>query len=120
MNTINKNPNLIYLCGAISKNPNSFSEFALAEEKINAMGYETVNPHEICRHILPSNFETPEEHWEACMRNCLSHIAFCKTIVTLPGWIDSNGAVKEVSVARALGFIDVIYFETFIAKSTKA
>lgn len=118
MQTNNK-PELIYICGPITKNPDSFREFALAEEKLNGLGFKTINPHEICRHIDKNNFATPREHWVACMRVCLAHITLCDTITTLPNWNESDGATKEVNVARELGFIDVVFYETFIAKYSK-
>jgi hypothetical protein len=114
-----KTNQLVYICGPITKNPNSFRDFALAEEQINALGYKTINPHEICRHIDPNGFETPDDYWEACMRVCIQHIAICGLIVTLPGWEESKGAKKEVAIARELGFIDVKFFNTFITNNQK-
>lgn len=113
---IKVNPDSIYISGGISGNENSYKEFALAEEKINALGFNTINPHEICMDIKRKDFETDEQHWQACMKRCVSYLAHCKAIVTLHNWAESRGAKKEVAIARELGFIDVFFIETFINK----
>lgn len=112
-------PNSIYISGGISGKENSYKEFALAEEKINALGFNTINPHEICMDIKRKDFENDEQHWQACMKRCIAYLVNCTAIVTLHNWAESKGAVKEVNIARELGFIDVVFIESFITKHSK-
>lgn len=112
-------PNSVYISGGITGKANSYTEFALAEEKINALGFNTINPHEICIDIKRQDFETEEQHWKACMKRCVAYLSQCEIIVTLHNWAESKGAVKEVNIARELGFIDVVFIETFLAKYSK-
>lgn len=94
----------IYISGPISgRENNNFNEFAIVEEKLNALGHETINPHTICEHVKRSDFETDLDHWCACMRLCLS--IMCQKanyVVTLKGWEQSRGATIEVGMAREL------------------
>ena len=106
---------IVYLSGPITDLPeNNFSAFAHAQEKIEAMGYVVLNPHEICRFIDPALYETKELHWEACMRECCANLPYAHCVVTLEGWEKSKGARKEVAIARELGFIPVHFILTFL------
>lgn len=106
---------VVYLSGPISNMPgDNFKEFALAQEKIEAMGFKVLNPHEICRFIDPGLYDSTEAHWEACMRECCAKLPYAHHLVTLQGWEISKGAKKEVAIARELGFIKVHHIITFL------
>lgn len=108
---------VVYISGPISKIVGgNFEQFAHAQEKIEALGYKVVNPHEVCRFIDPKLYKTPELHWEACMRECLAHLPYAHILVTLTDWEQSKGAVKEVNIARETGFIEVHPILTFLDK----
>lgn len=94
----------IYISGPISKMPNgNFHEFAAVEEKLNAMGHQTINPHTICKDINPNDFLTAKDFWNACMRQCLNIMCQkAQEVVTLDGWEQSEGAQLEVYNARKL------------------
>lgn len=111
----------VYISGPITEIPgNNFREFALAQERIEAMGFIVLNPHEICRFIDPKLYETPELYWEACMRECCAKLPYAHCVVTLQGWENSKGAMKEVAIARTLGFIPVHYIMTFLKSNNAA
>lgn len=112
------NKKTIYLSGPITGMPeNNFREFALVEERLNAMGYNVINPHVICQNVNPKLFKNEEEYWQHCMRLCVAEMAaFADTVLTLKGWEDSRGAKEEVGIARELGFITVEHIVAFLAK----
>lgn len=112
-------PNSIYISGGISGKANSYTEFAIAEEKINAIGFNTINPHELCMDIKRKDFNTEEQHWTACMKRCVAYLSQCETVITLHNWAESRGAKIEVAIARELGFIDVVFIETFLNRHSK-
>lgn len=112
---------VIYISGPITKVVGgNFKEFALAQEKLEALGYSVLNPHEICRFIDPAFYETPEAYWEACMRECLAKLPYAHIVVTLKDWEQSKGALKEVTIARETGFIEVHPIITFLSKHNDA
>jgi len=107
----------VYLSGPISDiEGGNYTAFAKMQEDIEALGYNVLNPHEICQHIDPSLYTSPEEHWEACMRACLSQLPMANILVTLKNWEQSKGAKKEVAIARETGFIDVEFCLNFIKR----
>lgn len=112
---------IIYISGPISDVADgNFKEFALLQEKIEAMGHSVVNPHEVCQFITLSMYESKEAHWEACMRECLAHLAYCHKLVTMNNWEMSKEAKIEVASARGTGFIDVVHFITFLNPKNEA
>ncbi len=112
---------VIYLSGPITGyKSTSFQEFAHMQEKIEAMGFRVLNPHELCRFINPSDYLKPELYWEACMRVCLASLPYAHVVVTLKDWELSKGAKKEVAIARETGFIEVVHFVTFLNPSYHA
>jgi hypothetical protein len=109
----------VYISGPISKIAGgNFQQFALAQEQIEALGYNVLNPHEICRFIDPKLYQTDEEHREACMRECLAKLPYAHIVVTLKGWEYSKDARKEVNIARETGFIHVHPIITFLKEKT--
>lgn len=112
---------IVYLSGPISDIVGgNFQEFAAAQEKIEAMGYRVMNPHEICRFVDPKMYLTKEEYWEACMRVCLQQLPLAHKLVTLKDWELSKGAKIEVDIARATGFIEVHHIMTFLNPKANA
>lgn len=106
----------VYISGPVTGMPNNnFEGFALAEEKINAMGYVTLNPMEVCCEVNPKEFATANEYWDYCMRLCLiTMLNDTNTmVVTLDGWEMSRGAVIEVDLARKLG-MPVVHIVKFL------
>lgn len=98
------NKKTFYICGPISQvEGGNFRQFAIAEEKINAMGYEAINPHIICQYINPKDFKEKKQYWNACMRQCLNiMMQKAHEVITLDGWENSEGANLEVYNARKL------------------
>ena len=87
----------LFLCGAISQNPNYKKDFATAEKKLQKKGYEILNPVEFCKGI---------KTWEACMRRCLLTLTTFKDLgiakIEMP--YKSKGADLEMQVAEALDY----------------
>ena len=88
----------LYLCGAISKDPNYKEKFMKAHKALNKAGYKVSNPVLFCG---------KETDWNKCMRKCLRvlsrklHIAFEAEIEvkTVDEWIKEaglNGRVPHV------------------------
>lgn len=108
---------IVYLSGPISNIVGgNFREFALAQEKIEALGFTVLNPHDLCRNIDGNEYESEEAYWEACMRNCLCALPFANILVTLNNWEESRGAKIEVEIARATRFIEVEPITKFLLR----
>ena len=59
---------------------------------------------------LVPKFESGEITREQCMKSDINHLLLCDTVVLLPGWETSAGALLERDVAIACG-MDVLVFE---------
>ena len=87
----------LYLCGAISENPNYIKDFETAHKKLQQAGYEILNPIEFCKEL---------KTWEDCMRRCLFNLITHKVlgIAKIETPYKSKGADLEMQVAEALGY----------------
>lgn len=87
----------IYLSGSITGRPieQARAAFQLAEERLQAEGWETVNP---LKNGLP-----PSAPWTAHMAVDILSLLGCNAIYLLTGWDVSQGATLEADVARLTG-----------------
>lgn len=76
--------------------------FYAAEEKFKAIGFETVNPHEINKNRDHAKERT------ACLKADIQALLDCTHIYLLIGWRRSQGACLEEHVARSLK-LQIIY-----------
>jgi len=87
----------LYVSGAISGMPElNKIKFEIATKQLRHLGYEVVNPHELCIGI-------PAAEWEKCMKICICALCFCEVMIMLDDWQDSRGATLEFIIARSLG-----------------
>lgn len=104
----------IYLSGPITGLPqNNYKDFALAQERIEALGHKVLNPHEF--------FEQKDvRDWthNDFMRVCIAEMMKADLVVTLPGWEKSIGATIEVQIARLM-YIEVTNYILLFKPSTK-
>ncbi len=94
----------IYISGQISGLPYDevVAKFKEAEERLQAQGYETVNP---LKNGLPDNAP-----WELHMALDIVQLLGCETIYLLPDWQQSKGATLEKKIAEFTGK-EIIYQE---------
>lgn len=87
----------IYISGQISGLPYDevVAKFKEAEERLQAQGYETVNP---MKNGLPDNAP-----WELHMALDIVQLLGCETIYLLPDWQQSKGATLEKTIAELTG-----------------
>lgn len=87
----------IYLSGAISGRPieQARHTFQLAEQSLQAEGWETVNP---LKNGLPHTAS-----WTAHMAVDILSLLGCDAIFLLSGWENSQGATLEANIARMTG-----------------
>lgn len=83
----------LYLCGAISKNPNYKQDFQIAYNKLHKAGYsEILNPIEFCEGLTT---------WDDCIRKCLFILSRHKVlgIAKIETPYQSKGMKLEIQVA---------------------
>lgn len=91
----------VYLCGAISKDPNYKEKFMKAQRALQAAGYKVSNPIIFCGR---------ETDWNTCMRKCLRVLTRKKYLAYIDDKIVSRGASMEMQVAVELGItIKTVY-----------
>ncbi|MGQ1890624.1 DUF4406 domain-containing protein [Thermophagus sp. OGC60D27] len=91
--------NKVYIAGKVSglNYLETYEKFLLAEQKLNRLGFEVVNPMK----LVPD----PETDWQYAMRKCIkAMVEHCNTIYLLYDWKDSPGARLEYQIANKLGF----------------
>jgi hypothetical protein len=96
----------ISLGGKLSKEETLYNlnAFHFAAERLRDMGYVVENPAE--------NEDTdPPMDWSGWMRLGLQQLLTCDMIALLPGWVESRGAMVEVTLARELG-IEIVEYRT--------
>ena len=86
----------IYISGPITKNPNAKEDFEKAQETLEELGYEVINPYELNR-VLPNGEQ------EQYMHVCLKLMHYSEAIYMMDGWEESKGACVENGYARCLG-----------------
>ncbi|MGI5065565.1 DUF4406 domain-containing protein [Treponema putidum] len=86
----------LYLCGAVTKNPNYKQDFENARKRLIEAGYSVISPVIFCK----ENWD-----WNKCMRKCLEIIARNEnlSIALIESEHKSRGRDLELSIAKALG-----------------
>ena len=80
----------IYISGPMTGLPDfNYPAFNAEAARLRALGYHVENPAE----------NPPQDSWEAYMEVCIPQLLNCDTIVLLPGWSESRGALRERQVA---------------------
>ncbi|NLC35924.1 MAG: DUF4406 domain-containing protein [Alcaligenaceae bacterium] len=86
----------IYISGPMTGHPDlNFPLFADVALALRMAGFDVVNPAELAHQ--------PDDDWVACMRRDIAALVECDSIVMLPGYQRSRGAMLELKVARELG-----------------
>lgn len=91
----------IYISGSISNNPDYKQQFAAAEAKLSAEGWEVINPAKVSTAL-------PELPYLAYMQISLTLLFYANAVYMLNGWNASTGAVIERQAAESLGLL-IIY-----------
>ena len=83
-----------YIAGKIT-GTNDFKErFKDAEWEVTLMGMIAVNPT-----TLPHNHD---KEWQSYMKECIAELVKCDAVYMLQGWLNSDGARLERSIADSL------------------
>ncbi len=95
---------------------NNYPAFHAAARTLRAQGHTVVNPaeihphgrlrrllHRVLRALRLVRAHKPAPTWEEYMRADLRALVGCEAIALLPGWEQSRGARREVSIADELG-----------------
>lgn len=83
----------VYIAGKITGRADYASAFAIAENKLSAQGFITLNPAS-----LPEGMDKPDY-----MRICFSMIDSADVVALLPGWETSPGARLEYEYCEYIG-----------------
>lgn len=94
----------IYISGPITGMPeNNAPAFDAAARRLRSLGYEVVNPIDLC--------PDPNSTWSECMRIDIAALVTCDWIALLPNWKESVGVRLELQIARTLGMRTVMASE---------
>ena len=93
-----------YISGPIAGVEDFAENFASAEEKLRAEGWDVINPARL-------NDCVPGLPYGAYMNACLALLPYAGAIYLLQGWEGSAGAQMELKISRSLGLL--IYEEGF-------
>lgn len=96
--------NKVYVSGPMTGYPNhNFPMFENVSAFLRAEGHEVLGAHEI---VHADGGEAGSITWEEYLRgDLIGMLQECDSIALLPGWPKSKGAVLELTVAQALGFV---------------
>jgi hypothetical protein len=85
----------LYVAGPMSGIKDwNFPAFHAAAAQLRSLGFEVVNPAELCPDTSMS--------WADCMREDIKALVDCHGVALLPGWENSKGATLERHIACAL------------------
>lgn len=87
----------LYVSGPITGDPDYREKFARATARLEAVGYEVVNPADLAEP------DVPEPAWLDYMRRDIIRLMECDGVATLDDWTTSRGARVEVTLANGLG-----------------
>ena len=105
----------IYLCGPVTGvqdfNCNTFRE---AKKLLVAKGYQhIIDPvEETERHDEMLDIDRGSAEWHDYMLVAVRKLVECQTIILLPGWAESRGAVSELNLAISLKMGVYLLFPT--------
>ena len=101
---------VLYLSGAITRNPNYKREFEAARKDLIDAGYTVVSPLDIC---------DDDWDWNKCMWRCIEVLVTqCDAVAIIPSGYDSAGMELEMQIAERLG-MQVKTVETWIKEGEK-
>lgn len=85
----------VYLSGPMTGyKDHNFPAFNIEAQRLRNLGYKVTNPVE----VNPGVYS-----WHECLRNDVSELTKCDSLVLMPGWQESEGAMLELQVAFRLG-----------------
>ncbi len=89
-------PKKIYIAGKVTglQQAELRYKFDTAAAQLTAEGYEVKNPLDIVNN--------EDEPWISAMKKCLRVLLDCDEIYMLHDWHESNGAIMEHGIAKAL------------------
>lgn len=92
-----------YISGAITGVKHADKLFARAEEKLELLGYEVVNPYKVGKHLKKVfTIEHKVPKYEDYMRCDIKLLIDCDAIYLLENWGTSKGARLEKKIAEVL------------------
>lgn len=90
----------IYIAGKVTGLPQEevVAKFAKAQQELQDMGYEAINPVE----IVKTQAEAFHTTWQKAMKLCIKALLDCEAVLLLPCWQYSVGAQIEQELADNL------------------
>jgi len=86
----------VYISGKMTGVPDlNFPLFNAEAARLRALGYDVVNPVELC--------PDPAATWHDCLKADIKALLDCDSIVMLEGWENSQGAHLELHIAHRVG-----------------
>lgn len=93
----------VYISGAITGVKHADKLFARAEEKLELLGYDVVNPYKFGEHLKKEYAKKNKvPKYENYMRGDIELLINCDAIYLLENWGTSKGAKLEKKIAEVL------------------
>ena len=93
----------VYISGAITGVKHADKLFARAEEKLELLGYDVVNPYKFGEHLKKEYAkENKVPAYEDYMKDDINLLFYCDAIYLLENWGTSKGARLEKKIAEVL------------------
>lgn len=81
----------LYICGAVTNNPNYKADFAAAKENLLKARYDVVCPIDLCNE---------DDEWTVAMRKCIKALMDCSGVALIPSEYTSKGRDLELRIAK--------------------
>lgn len=101
---LHRTEKVLYICGPMTGYEDfNFPLFREVTEILRKRGYNVVNPAEVDHDGLVGH-NPSYEHQDYLRDDITKGLMLCNSLVLLPGWTKSRGALVEFNVAVGMGF----------------
>jgi hypothetical protein len=94
------NKPVIYLCGFDYMGADNVIEFKNAQNYLEGLGYEVINPYVVSFPIKQDNFKTAVEYKNARDKACIKKMLDADFVVLMPGFTNGGRSLVEFDLCK--------------------